>query len=259
MHRLREHLLSAWSFVRANVWLALSAASGAPSVIIALYVYWKGKDTSAPNLLLFLMGCSVVTAWLQWNEEHRKRLRLERTPRPQLSCSEHYVKIKSFRAIYLSGQGDITSKSGPGSALRIFIENNPETTQNAMPALQVLARLSFLDDNGRELFNADGWWPEDITINGETSITYRKVMDLPVGVRQSLELVFKFDGDISCYGMNDESRSRYQWQNPDLELPTGQYRIVVHLFGKNIDDRTFNVRFENPGFGELLASAPLAG
>ena len=253
MTSLRTHLQSAAAFIKENVWLSLSFASGAPSVVLALYAYSKGKNWPAPDVLILCMSCSVVAAWLQWNREHRKRIALEQRRKPNLICSAPYIKIKTVRAVVLSGQTGWKTESGFASALRVFVENLPTDQGTARSANKISARVSVVNQDDNVYFTADGWWPKDIIVDDEKSFEYSQTTDLPPGTKKSLELIFKFDWDDECYGTDSESQGRFEWKNPNLALGKGSYRVKVYLAAENIYDGPFLFDFVNPGRGgELL-------
>lgn len=59
------------SFVRDFGLLALGLASGAPTVLLALWFYLTGREQSHSGILTVLMVCTVFAAWGQWWKERK--------------------------------------------------------------------------------------------------------------------------------------------------------------------------------------------
>jgi hypothetical protein len=234
-------------------WIAvsqtLSVASGGFSVLIAIGYALAGKDVPRPSVLS-LAFISVAAAWWFAYQERELRLKIEKKPRPSLKVVGYNIIERDWRIMKNSGQVDSHSKSGTAFGLDLWIENAPSKNEFGAIAESVAAQVTFSKD-GKQLFVADGWWPERITDKEEDSIRFLKQKDVGIGAREYLEIAFKFYYASSAYGVNDGSRSCHEWCNPQLELREGSYSASVQLRGPNVNE-TVVVTFTNEGRSSML-------
>jgi hypothetical protein len=251
MPKLNERRFLGFSVVA--IYQTLSVASGAFSALIAIWYAAKGHDAPRPSVLGFAYT-SVIAAWLYAYDEHKQRLKAEEKPRPALKLVDGDNDIIRFGVMHNSGQVGAHSESGDSVGLRLRIENVPPPGGFGAIAENVTAQVTFSKE-GRELFVADGWWPERYVEDGKDLIRYPKHKNIGVGAREYLEIAFKFYYSPSGYGLNDASLSYSEWCNPQLELESGSYSASMHLLGPNVDE-TVTVNFTNEGMSNMWRFDP---
>lgn len=146
-----------------------------------------------------------------------------------------------------------------GKSLHIVVYNKPFLGFRTA-ALQCKAEITFYQVDGRNRFGKSmtGRWsasPQPGPIKGQilpdgkeflivdpSRLTLESRMDIFPGERAELDLVVRFQGEVNCYGWNNETYFRSaDGKNPDWELEHDRYLVEIRIVASG---QTFNGVFQ---------------
>jgi hypothetical protein len=138
--------------------------------------------------------------------------------------------------------------SWPAFALRLKIVNRAPRLP-AKTAHNILAKLTYIDENGRT-FEQRGRWadsdqPEKLgRLDSKDKLLY---MDFLPGAEHELDIAAKFPEDRSCYAVNNDSFPKIRLDKQELD---GRIiAVAIELIAEQVKER-FSFQFTNMGAGK---------
>jgi hypothetical protein len=133
----------------------------------------------------------------------------------------------------------------------VFV-NDPKNSTEGAVAEKVIAHIEFYDVSMTKLLfpSMVGRWsetPERAQI-GERVVDTNQIDLPPNAMPRNLDVVLKYDEEICCYGLNNETPSRAptDWRDSNRKLTAGEYAVKIRLRGNNVEE-TFWLKLENGG------------
>ncbi len=126
-------------------------------------------------------------------------------------------------------------------------------------AKEVMAVISVTKPDGSACFEYQGRWrqsPERWQVGSSHEVSDR--VAIPAARGSTLDIVFKYEGESSAYGLNTESTELApDWRYKRWELPPGEYLVRVEVTGENVRPLVGWFKVSNPGDRPLsLESSP---
>ncbi len=138
----------------------------------------------------------------------------------------------------------------------VRFENKKRLRIDTKTANQVMAHITFFDDENRDVLKHDfhGRWgntvhqPESVR---DLEIENDKIwVDMyPNSSQYELDLVMKHESESICFAFNNKSYLRPEFRSIHIKLDGKRFRIRVVLTGSNIDPQEFWFTLDNQGKG----------
>lgn len=71
------------------------------------------------------------------------------------------------------------------------------------------------------------------------------------GNTRELDVVFKYDGEQTAYGLYAEAQAYPDWKRPDSALTPGSYMVNLRIAGRNVRTRRAAFGLVVPEAGQL--------
>jgi len=203
--------------------------------------------------LYALSSCIVIGQLIQ-----RVRQYENKKPNMCLRNSEN-VKVPLY---FTDPVDNIRKVIGEPTFTRAIFANDPKSPKKGAVAEKVVAHIDFYDYSRKEsLFSMVGRWaetPERAQV-GVRVIETNQIDIAPNAMPRSLDVVLKYDDEVACYGLNNETPIRVLpgsgWRDIERKLDLGIYAVQIRLRGTNVDE-VFWFELTNSGKGSKVELRP---
>jgi hypothetical protein len=216
---------------------------------IAAVVYWVVDDLTEAAVVLIFIAILLTSQYLVFRKLWRQT---------QASPRVHFAEARQaqmHQASQVLGRSMATYQ-----VTQAWFANNPVSPTESSVARGVTARVTLTSFEDAPVLDYYGQWadsnaPDNVGFNG-----YLDRVDIPPGhLRAKLLVVLKYPSDSECYGFTREGlRSSGDGRSARYAIPTGAYKVRVHLSGIGVD-QVYWFSLSNNGPGQNIEFQAMDG